>query len=217
MLYRLCLVCEMLRNVKVQYRGTAHNYPRRILANLLILEHWRVNNYIGFQMMADDMGCVNEELGEIMFSMLAKVTSGHPGISDFDHMSRMFSLLPVYRDIKLDIHEDLGKKDTINWHHTIKVDDENVVMTGVFFRGLIRKVLNNTYRAYNGMRECYQNQESGVNNSTDHFLPVVYSSDVIDSLVEQCTGLHRAVSSKFVHPHADLWPGGIQSEERDNC
>lgn len=218
MLYRLCLACEMLRNVQVRHRGTAHNYPRFQLAYLLILEHWRVTNYIGLQMMQDNMSCVNEELGEIIFSMLAKVTSGGPTISDFDHMSQMFSLLPVYRDIKMDVHKDLGKKDSINWHHTIKANDENVLMTGVFFRGVIRRVLNNTFRSYNGLPECFANQESGMEHSTDRCLPVVYCDDVMDSVVRQLTGIGRALTTRFVHRYSDLWPGGgnVSEEKRDN-
>jgi hypothetical protein len=186
------------------------------LAYLMILEHWRVTNYIGLQMMKENMSCVNEELGEVMFSMLAKVTLGHPGISDFQHMSRMFSLLPVYRDIKLDIHEDLGRKDTMNWHHTIKTDDENVLMTGVFFRGLVRRVVNNTYKAYNGQPECYKNQESGASNSTVNFLPLVYSNGVVNSLNTQCEGITKALSSNFVRPHADLWRGHNQPDGDDD-
>ena len=85
-LYRLCLVCTMLRRVKVKGRGTAHNYPRIQLSYLLILEHWRVNNYVALKMIRSNSAIVNEELGEASFSLLGNVMLGDNLKSKFDHI-----------------------------------------------------------------------------------------------------------------------------------
>lgn len=214
-LYMMCLASAMLRNVKVKGRGMAHNYPRMQLANLLIIEHWRVNNYVGVCMMRDNMSTFNEELGEITFSMLARVVLGDSARSDFEHMRKMYSLVPLYREVKSSIMGDTGRKGSLNWRHEIKEQDENVLSVGMFFRGLIRGVVAGTYRSYNGNKECYKSQAQGLENlTTDHSAPV-YQANIIEKFPEMFTQIRGALCGNFLGPYSDLWPEAKMGDESD--
>ena len=124
MLYRLFVASTMLRQMKIKGRGTAHNYPKMILAQLLILEYWRQSDYYAVQLMMANTSIVNEELGEATFSLLARAVLGDSCRSDFQHMRKLFKLIPIYREIKDDLSDQQGKKNSINWHHRIHADDD---------------------------------------------------------------------------------------------
>ena len=76
MLYRLFVASSMLRQMKIKGKGTAHNYPKMILTQLLILEYWRKTGYYACDMMAANTSIVNEELGEATFSLLSRAVLG---------------------------------------------------------------------------------------------------------------------------------------------
>ena len=166
-LYRLCIAGEMLRVIQVPGRGNAHNYPKMMLSNLLIIDHWRTTNYVGLQMMKDNMQIVNEEIGETTFSMLGRVVLGHTIKSDFEHMCKMYSLLPLYRDVVNEFELEDQKPDSINWHHEIKVGDECIAGSALCLRGVIRDIVNGQYQSYNGEPQCYKSQRSARTNLTD--------------------------------------------------
>jgi hypothetical protein len=92
----------MMRQMKIPRRGKAHDYPKMILAQLLILEYWKSINHVTVDLMKHNMSLVNEELGEISFGMLAQSVLGDSLRSDLEHMQKMFALLPIYRDVKRD-------------------------------------------------------------------------------------------------------------------
>ena len=204
-LYRLYLVCTMLRRVKVKGRGTAHNYPRIQLSYLLVLEHWRVNNYVALQLMRSNSAIINEELGEASFSLLGNVTLGDNLKSRFDHMSRVYSLLPIYRDIRDELKIQIGK-DSINWHHNIRTDDEAVGSTAIFFNRLIVGVKDGTYRSYNGEPACFKNMTIGQQNLTREHMPRVYTTDIVPEISSMFDDIKRSVECDFLSEHDDLWP-----------
>ena len=206
-LYRLYLVCTMLRRVKVKGRGTAHNYPRIQLSYLLILEHWRVNNYVrALRMIRSNSAIINEELGEASFSLLGNVMLGDNLKSKFDHMSRMYSFLPIYRDIRDELKIQLGTKDSINWHHNIRTDDEAVGSAAIFFNRLISGVRDATYQSYNGEPECFKNLASGQQNLTHEHMPRVYTTDIVSEISSMFDNIKRTVECDFLSAHGDLWP-----------
>jgi hypothetical protein len=100
----------MLRQVKLPHRGKAHDYPKMLLAQLLILEYWRSKDHVTVKLMKQNMSLMNEELGEISFGMLAQSVLGDSLRSDLEHMQKMFALLPIYRDVKRDLQLDANKK-----------------------------------------------------------------------------------------------------------
>ena len=206
MLYRLFVASTMLRRMKIKGRGTAHNYPKMILTQLLILEYWRRTEYYAVHLMAINTSIVNEELGEATFSLLGRAVLGDSCRSDFQHMRRIFKLIPIYREIKDDLHDQQGKKNTINWHHRIGTDDEAVNSTQFFFNRLIRGVKANWYKSYNGQPDCFANHEKAqANLCTDHIGLVYQTEEVRTSLQAGLDTLNRSVRTSFLSDHTDIW------------
>ena len=207
MLYRLFVASSMLRQMKIKGKGTAHNYPKMILTQLLILEYWRKTGYYACDMMAANTSIVNEELGEATFSLLSRAVLGDSCRSDFQYMRGVYKLIPIYREVKDDVSDQQGKKNTINWHHRIADDDEAVTSTSVFFSRLIRGVHDNWYKSYNGLPDCFKSHAKAQDNLTTEFLGLVYQPQQIrDTLQSVLAAIKKSLRSKFLSKNPDVWP-----------
>ena len=184
MLYRLYTASSMLRQMKIKGRGTAHNYPKMQLTQLLILEYWRQSGYYANDMMAANTSIINEELGEATFSLLGRAVLGDTCRSDFQYMRGVYKLISTYREIKDDVSVQQGKKDTINWHHRIHGDDEAVLSTKVFFNRLIRGVQENWYKSYNGNPDCFTSHLKAQSNLTEEYLGIVYQPEQVRNTLQ---------------------------------
>ena len=141
-LYRLFIASLLLRNIKIPYKGTAHDYPKMQLSYLLLLEYWRVNKCVPWTMMKGNMNVFNEEYGEISFSILARCVLGDHIKSKFDHTRRLYRMLPAYRSVKQDILEDQKSSGSISWRRVIAVDSDEVTVTKIFFQNVIKQIFN---------------------------------------------------------------------------
>lgn len=149
-LYKLFVVCCMLHNIKQPGSRGSHNYPKIQLVHLLILQYWKENKSSVFEMMKHNTGIFNEELGETTFSILSRCVLGDTILDNFDHMSKMYSLLPILRDLKDDVLHDIGVTTSITWRHTIPEACDEVVSTGLFFKRTITQIVRGTYKVYGG-------------------------------------------------------------------
>lgn len=216
LLYRLCIAGEMLRVIRVFGRGNAHNYTKMMLSYLLIVEHWRKTNYVGLQMMKDNMQVVNEELGECTFSMLGRVVLGHTIKSDFEHMCKMYSLLPLYRDVVSEFELEDQKPDQINWHHEVKEGDECIAGSALCLRGVIRDILSGHYQSYNGEPQGYKNQRSARNNLSNSYTPLVFQPEVINSFADLFLAIGNTMNqSNILQDYPHLWPESKDAYELD--
>lgn len=205
MIYKLLLICMMLKNAPVKRKGTPHDYPKMILTQLLVLGYWQRTNFVGFQMMKERISIINEELGETLFSLLGCCTSTHV-TSDFEHMQKQFALLGIYRDVRYDVLTDSGGRNTsITWRHSIKKDGAEVTAVGFFFNRLISQVLHNTFRSYepNGL---YRNARLAQDNSHSDFMPIVFDMNITDKLPDMYTKIRKGVCTNFLNDHKDIWP-----------
>lgn len=214
-LKRLWLVCTMLRRVKLPFRGTAHDYPKMILAQLLILQYWISIDHVTVDLMKHNMSHFNEEMGEISFSMLAQSVLGDSLRSDLEHMQKMFALLPIYRDVKRDLQLDAKKKNSISGRYQIKESNEDVLLVGSFFRRTIRNIVENKHSSYDGSPASYKNVASAAENTSDEVLPEVFDPAVCDLLPELLVKLEKGVNGTFLQKHPDLWPEAEQKNESE--
>ena len=106
----------MLHNCRNAGATRGHPYPKIMLSFMLVLRYWRVSNFCAYQMMKNNMGMFNEELGELTFSILARSVLADHTRDDFDHMDKLFRLLRVYRDVKSDVVADNSNSaNSLNW------------------------------------------------------------------------------------------------------
>jgi hypothetical protein len=212
-LYRLFIASCMLRAIKVKRTGMAHNYPLMMLANLLILDYWRHNRHVAIMMMRHHMCIVNEEMGEITFGMLARLVLGDSLKSDFEHMHKMYSLIPAFRAVKQDVRADSDRKTSLNWKHKIAPDDHTVVLVGVHFKRVIRNILNGTYRSYDGTPACYKSAAASAEHLTSDFSAPVYDPDISSALPGMFKLIQTRLDGSFLEPVSDIWPEGKSDAE----
>ena len=217
MLYRLYVVSAMLRQMKIKGRGTAHNYPKMQLTQLLILEYWRMADYYALDLMKANTSIINEELGEATFSLLGRAVLGDSCRSDFEYMRGVYKLIPIYREVKDDLSIQQGKKNSINWHHQIDDDDEAVISTKVFFNRLIRGVKDNWYKSYNGTPECFMNHTKAQANLCTDFMDLVYQPQLVrTTLPSVLNTIKHSLHSNFLSEHTDIWPmQGVDGSDDD--
>ena len=166
-IYRLFIAGLMLRDIKVPNKGKFHNYPKVILVNLLILDYWRTQNHVVWKMMKSNLGILNEESGEQTFSLLGRSVLGDTILSQFDHMNKVYSLLPITRSIKGEIMEDQHSSTSISWRHTIHLDSDEVRATSIFFKTTIKEILANRFQSYDGSNDSYTSRISAARKLTN--------------------------------------------------
>ena len=63
-LYRLFLVSYMLKTARIANMGTPHDYPKLMLAHMLVMSYWSDNELPVWQLMENSMFLFNEEMGD---------------------------------------------------------------------------------------------------------------------------------------------------------
>ena len=208
-LYRLFIACCMLHNVKIPgSKRQGHNYPKIQLAHLLIMQYWNKYDSCATRMMSDNMGIYNEEFGEITFSMLARCTVGDTIKDDFDYMNKMYTLLPILRDLKDDILDDSNTSEKLSWRHVIDEHGDEVATCTIFFKRSIRQICNGTFKVYNSSGYVYKNSIDAILDVQTSSLPLVWmDSDNIESYINDLYGkIYKDVSTFFLHQYIDVWP-----------
>lgn len=204
--YRLLLASIMLNGVKLPNAGSPHDYPKIMLTQLLVLEHWRQTNHVSYQMMTADVAVTNEELGEISFSILGRCVQGNSCRTDFDYMSDMYQLLPLYRSLRSDILDDTKNVDSLSWRHNVNTNGDEITTTALFFKRLIRRVLSNTYHSYDGSTQSFHSANKACSHLTREVIPRVYLTDVLDKIPAMFTKINDTVNCHFLGPYVLQWP-----------
>jgi hypothetical protein len=158
--------------------------------------------------MKNNMGIFNEELGEITFSILAQKVLGDNVKDDFAHMNNIFSLLPLYRDVKDDVMADQNILHSLSGRHKIDPNGEEIHATVAFFRRTIRQITSNTHRSYDGSIQSYQSSALASEHMVTIDVPLVYMSwtqlkDYVDRAFD---GIEHDMGGFFVFPNRDMWP-----------
>ena len=217
-IYKLLCVCVMLYTSRPKNTGIAHNYPKMIISYLMILEYWRSINHYTIDMMKGNMSCVDEELGELSFSVLSRCVLGDNQRSDFEHMKKMYELLPVYMDVKQDIEADTKNQQSIGWRHKVDIDSDEVRSTAFFFKRTIRLISQGRYLSYDGTPTCFNNQTTANDHLTREYLPLVYMNDIsgiCDTLINK---VRNELNGNFLARYTHIWPETevTESEDDDN-
>jgi hypothetical protein len=145
--FALILRLNLMFHQKNAYQGA-------MVMHLLILLYQRKHNLPTWQMYTMSASVFNEEVGEISLSVLGRVTLGDTLKSDFEYMSKMYSLQHQYRAVADDVRKDEGRKRR-NPHNDYKLDKRVLAQTKVtaFMLDAIVKIEAGTYQVYTGKRE----------------------------------------------------------------
>ena len=213
-LYRLFVAAYMLRAVIIDGYSKSHDYPKKMLAYLLTLNYWRHHDMPIWKLMENNICLFNEELGEMYYSILSRCVLGDNIKSNFDHMNKIFKLLPVYRSIREEMFQDNNNKDSITWHHKVPVDSQDVTATIFFFNRLIRHIVEGKHRSYPVGKE-YISQNVCSANATRTFVPLIFSKAVVDDITPLVASVKSTIAGTFMNDHLQDWPI-IPAVEDDN-
>ena len=207
-LYRMFCACYMLRKVKIPGAHSPHNYPRIQLAYMLTLEHWRSTGHVAFDVMDGNMYLLNEEYGEIYFSLLSRCVLGDYCKSNFEHMDAQYRLLPIYQQVKADIINDTSNSsNSITWHHNIDPNSEEVVMTSVFFKRCVTQILNGSYKSYPYAKQYGTADVCAVDRGVTS-IPVVFDTTMVNDMDTVFRDVKNTICSNWMSDKRDHWPGG---------
>jgi hypothetical protein len=131
-----------------------NSYQGAMVMHLLILLYQRKHNLPMWQMYTMSASVFNEEVGEISLSVLGRVTLGDTLKSDFEYMTKMYSLQHQYRAVSDDVRKDERRKRR-NRHNHYKLEKRVLAQTKVtaFMLDAIVKIEAGTYRVYTGKTE----------------------------------------------------------------
>lgn len=214
-LYRLVVVGIMLRHVKIPGKSKPHDYPKMLIAHLLILEYWKKTKHSSYRMMQNNVGIFNEEGEELSFAILGRCVLGDTRKDDFHHMNKIYSLLPLFRDLKSDIAEDNGSQAQLSRRHELNPQGEEVINSSMFFKSLIRHVLKGTWKSYDGTTASFKNSVSGSSHSAVASPnPVFIDKAAVRVHVEEAlVRIGEDVKGRFLSNHADIWPSAVEDLE----
>ena len=162
------------------------------------------------------MSMFNEELGELTFSILARSVLADHTRDDFEHMDRLFRLLRVYRDVKSDVVADnSGSSNSLNWRHKIQKSGDEVTSTQLFFKKIIKQMVNSTYQSYDGSPACYKNAQTGSELRIKPTSPVVYMPlpDMDIYLQKLMMTIRDDMNTNFLYPYSHIWPECISAND----
>ena len=199
----------MLHNCRNAGATRGHPYPKVMLLFMLVLRYWRDTNFCAAQMMRHNMSLFNEELGELTFSILARSVLADHTRDDFEHMDRLFRLLRVYRDVKSDVVADnSGASNSLNWRHKIQKSSDEITSTQLFFKKIIKQMVNGTYQSYDGSPACYKNAQSGSEHRIRTNSPVVFMQlpELDDYLQKLMIVIRTDMNTNFLYPYSHIWP-----------
>ena len=165
--------------------------------------------------MMSNMGVFNEELGELTFSILARSVLGDHSKDDFEHMDKLFRLLPVYRDVKSDVVNDNTASNSLNWRHKIDKGGEEVKTTELFFKSAIRQMVNNTYTSYDGKAKGYTNSLLGSQNKVPPTNPGVYMTKVdLMAYIDRALNMVKDdMNTNYLHDYKHIWPECVSADD----
>ena len=174
--------------------------------NLLILDYWRTKDHVVWKMIKRNLGILNEESGETTFSLLGNCVLGHTVISQFEHMNKIYSLLPITRSIKGEVMADQHSTTSISWRHTVNVESDEVRATGMFFKETIKQILTNKFKSYDGTNASYASRTSAATQLTNVFTTNVYNTRVMNDIDDIFKQIRCDLFGFFLYPFPNIWP-----------
>jgi hypothetical protein len=131
-------------------------------------------------------------------------------------MDRLFRLLRVYRDVKSDVVADnSGASNSLNWRHKIQKSGDEITSTQLFFKKIIKQMVNGTYQSYDGSPACYKNAQSGSELRIRTDSPLVYMQlpELDVYLQKLMTVIRTDMNTNFLYPYSHIWPECLSADD----
>jgi hypothetical protein len=178
-----------------------------MLTNAHVLSWHKQNKTFFHSMITSNIACLNEEPGEVTFSMLGRMTLGDNLRCKFSHMKKYYQLLPFYRSLNEKIMEEVPVPlCPRSGHITIKPDCEEIKMVTHFLLSNINQAKRNIVSVYNGTKKAYKNVRAAANGQVPYTPSLVWQADMTDQLTRLWTNSQdNTLDWYFLQDHIDEW------------
>jgi hypothetical protein len=192
---------------KVLYLLNAESYSRNMYMNYSILMYHQSINSTFWKMFKEQIICTNEEAGELSFSVLSRCTLGDTVKSKFEQLSRMYSLLHVYRQINQDMADDMGLKKQRHGNASIKKDSPEVTIVAAYFTTKIIECRNHAFYEYDGSKKSYQSKIYAQSRMIRNMNPKMIWQDDISAIIKKHEKyVKENMSQYWIHNFTDVFP-----------
>ena len=153
-------------------------YSYAIVTSLLVWAYQKTNKTAAWKIFINNCAIFNEESGEMSFGVLAGANVGDTKTADFNHMNTLYSNLRVYMSASQGMRLSSGNSEFVDPKHGrnyIKPGSEEVQTVGAYVNSIIRKLMRQRHRMYDGEKEGYQNSTKAEDHQMElegvkHFL-----------------------------------------------
>jgi hypothetical protein len=160
------------------------------------------------KMLKASIGMLSEESGENSFSLLSRSVLGDNHKSNFDHMNKLFALLPVYRqvckDLSVDIHRPLASRGCFG---NISPDMRAVKTLVGHFKLNIHKASHNQISYYDGSKKTYSN---ATNAQAGQEIPgkvdVLFKASIAEKLKKHVDVCKKDLDTFWLTRYKEHWP-----------
>ena len=119
----------------------------------------------------------------------------------------MFKLLPVFKDVKAEVMQDVARPTSLSWHHTIGQDSREVAATAFFFDRMLTSIAANRYLSYE-QAKSYASASHMEARLTDHdeYAALVYDPTILSSLPDMFEDIRNTIRAPFFQEFPHVWP-----------
>jgi hypothetical protein len=196
MQWKTLKVCKLLKKTR---------YQRAIYINMQILRHHQLNDSFLWKMIQEHVTSFNEESGELSFSVLARCVIGDTVKSNHEHLSKIYSLLPIYKAINKDMRDDIKAPLIQRTLVGIKPNCPEIQATTAYFQSKIRELKMNYFMVYDGNKKSYKKRFRTMVRVTSNAAKSFWSEEptIITDLGEWGS---ENICTNFLAEFHDLWP-----------
>ena len=201
-------------------------YVKSVLAEMLILCHQRDKNLPAWQMFLHSFSLFNEEVGEMSYSCLSRMTTMDPMKGDLDHVSKLYALVHEYAAIDDEVWGDTNRASMRSGSVKINPLSETAEAVRLFMRSLVDRLRNRTYmvypvtkqqkgqRSHDQYRSFVQAQPYLVNSDTTP-RPIFWRQHLKLEIDFHMLTVKKHMFGSFGHEVVTVWPEMVLGGQRD--
>ena len=197
----------MYKIIKVMACLGCNEYTRPMLINACLLQYHKRNNTTFHQMISSNFSILDEEPGEISFSILSRFVLGDHQKCKFNHVSKAYTMLNAYRHaVEQLVGEDIQMRRKSKYE--IKPDSDEVQLVQSCLRTKLLQARRNVMTEYDGSLVGWKNLIQANQHQVQTRTAVLkFKSDIIPECDKQWTYVTRhMLGIYFLGHHADIWP-----------
>jgi hypothetical protein len=191
--------------------GRSNKYVQSTLFHLMVFAYQKQAGLPHYKMIEESMSVINEESGEISFSVLSRCMLGDTTKKKVEHMSDMYRNIHSLRHLD----SELRRKDNGSnhgrgsWRRKFGPEDNTAVQVKHFLVGHIRAIKARQYTMYDGSPTGYRSKTKALHHQlpfTVLTIPWMNKAQMKHSLGVQVERCSKFVGTNWGYLRAEVWP-----------